>query len=97
VITNTKHAFKGKEKGKIWIELSQENDLLMFAIKDNGCGLPSDFDMTDYSKSLGLKLINTLTHQLEGTCRYESSSRGTTFFLEFKKAEKRGAANAHLE
>ncbi|HCD53617.1 MAG TPA: PAS domain S-box protein, partial [Balneolaceae bacterium] len=64
ILTNCyKHAFKGMETGKVWISFKQKDEYLEFHIRDNGVGLPSG-DMLMKSKSLGMKLIKTLSRQL---------------------------------
>jgi two-component sensor histidine kinase len=50
-------------------------------VKDNGIGLPSDFDISQ-SKRLGLKLIELISKQLNGDFSY-SSKEGTEFTLTF--------------
>ena len=65
-----KHAFKGRKKGKIEISVVQENGRIRITVRDNGIGLPGDFDIS-HSNSLGLKLIRTLVqHQLKGTLTF---------------------------
>ena len=77
-----KHAFKGRKMGKIKISALEENGQIRIMVRDNGIGLPDDFDI-NRSNSLGLKLIRTLVqHQLKGilavTCR-----NGTEISMEF--------------
>jgi len=77
-----KHAFVGRKKGTIEISAARENGWISITIRDDGIGLPADFDISR-TNSLGLKLIRTLVqHQLKGsfTCK---SRRGTEMSLEF--------------
>jgi len=77
-----KHAFVGRKKGTIEISAVQGNGRISITIRDNGIGLPADFDISR-TKSLGIKLIRTLVqHQLKGsfTCK---SLHGTEMSLEF--------------
>ena len=77
-----KHAFKGRKKGKIEISVEQKNGQIRITVRDNGIGLPSDFDIS-HSNSLGLKLIRTLVqHQLKGTLTFISRN-GTEISMEF--------------
>ncbi|MFA4848402.1 MAG: PAS domain S-box protein [Methanoregula sp.] len=77
-----KHAFKGREHGTIGILIFQENGQIRITIRDDGIGLPADFDI-NHSNSLGLKLIRTLVqHQLKGTLTY-TSQKGTEIHMEF--------------
>ena len=77
-----KHAFKGRKQGKIEISVVQENGQIRITVRDNGIGLPTDFDISR-SNSLGLKLIRTLVqHQLKGTLTFKSRN-GTEISVEF--------------
>jgi two-component sensor histidine kinase len=84
LITNAyKHAFKGRNKGNIIIEVVQvENEQTQLRIIDDGIGLPKEFD--PYSKnSLGLRLVQGLIRQLDGEYAYECKN-GAQFVLQFK-------------
>jgi len=83
VLSNAyKHAFIGREKGRIEISAVRENDRMKITIRDDGIGLPADFDIGRMS-SLGLKLIRTLVeHQLRGSLTLESRN-GTEMRMEF--------------
>lgn len=86
VVTNIfKHAFKDVEKGKITIELEHIDvqDYVRLTIRDDGGGLPNDFD-PEKSKSLGLSLINMLSEQLPGEYNFNSTKKGVEFNLQFK-------------
>jgi len=78
-----KHAFKGRKKGNIVIDLVPvENEETQLRIIDNGIGLPKDFDPLS-KRSLGLRLVQGLIRQLGGKYAYESK-KGTQFMLQFK-------------
>jgi len=78
-----KHAFKGRKKGNIIIDLVPvENEETQLRIIDNGIGLPKDFDPLS-KRSLGLRLVQGLIRQLGGEYAYESK-KGTQFMLQFK-------------
>ncbi len=97
VITNVlKHAFKEQDRGILSISMSQEEEKIRIQIKDNGKGLPADFNRNESVKSLGLKLIDTLAMQLEADYEYASLDQGTGFTLEFQKAKVKGVGSAHL-
>ncbi|MFW9990167.1 MAG: histidine kinase dimerization/phosphoacceptor domain -containing protein [Candidatus Odinarchaeota archaeon] len=67
VSNSLKHAFSKKESGKIIVTLKEDkNKRIMLDVYDNGTGFPEDID---YKKSdtLGLKLISTITKQMDGT------------------------------
>lgn len=82
LIVNTyKHAFTGKSKGDITIELLLRDDDISLNVRDNGKGLPADFSFYN-SDSLGIKLIATLTKQLDGELLVNNNG-GAEFKLTF--------------
>lgn len=67
LITNSfKHAFNKIEKGEINIIIKKEENRLILRYKDNGSGLPSDFDPQNII-TLGFSLITNLTEQLNAS------------------------------
>lgn len=87
VITNIlKHAFVDKEEGTITIHLSDKEEHIFLEIKDDGVGLPDDFD-TEESDSIGMELINILSEQLNAKTSYQSYDEGTCFTLTLPKKE----------
>jgi len=52
-------------------------------IMDNGIGVPDKFDL-DKSESLGMLLINSLTDQIDGELKLDTS-HGTKFTIKFGK------------
>jgi two-component sensor histidine kinase len=77
-----KHAFKGRESGTIEISVVLEDDRIKIIIRDNGVGLPDNFDICR-SGSLGITLIRTIVqHQLKGTLQF-ASRHGTEIRMEF--------------
>lgn len=77
-----KHAFKGRKKGTIEISALQENDQIRITVRDNGIGIPADFDIS-CANSLGLKLVRTLVqHQLKGSLMLHRH-HGTKIIVEF--------------
>ncbi|WP_339794283.1 tetratricopeptide repeat protein [uncultured Imperialibacter sp.] len=68
-----KYAFEGKTGGAISVELKRVGeDQLQLEVADNGKGLPADFNL-EKAKSLGLKLVNILTRQLNGQLTVQST------------------------
>ncbi|MEP4091900.1 histidine kinase dimerization/phosphoacceptor domain -containing protein [Reichenbachiella sp.] len=79
-----KYAFSSERKGLIQIDLKRLDDgQLQLNVSDNGDGLPEDFDL-EATKSLGLKLVNILTKQLNGELSYESKN-GSRFKIIFNE------------
>lgn len=71
LITNSlKHAFNGREEGKISLALIKNNNIITLNYHDNGNGLPKDFDKKN--TGLGLMLVNLFSEQLNG--KYQISS-----------------------
>ncbi|MFO7729503.1 MAG: PAS domain S-box protein [Spirochaetia bacterium] len=65
VMNAYKHAFNGIAFPRITVELGRQAGQLMLKIRDNGIGLPSDFDISK-SASLGMNLVHSLIMQLGG-------------------------------
>ncbi|MDZ7660363.1 PAS domain S-box protein [Fodinibius sp.] len=96
VVTNAlKHAFE--DTGTIGIELFEKHSLIHLTISDNGKGLPDDHEKLIQSGSLGFKLVDTLSKQLEATYQFTSNGNGTDFSLSFDRAKIKGIGSAHLE
>lgn len=66
-----KHAFPADHCGKITISLHKDQGRLNLAIRDNGVGLPDDFDPSR-SNSLGMTLILGLSRQLGADFQFEN-------------------------
>jgi PAS domain S-box-containing protein len=80
-----KHAFPNGRPGRVNVVLEiVEPDLYALHVKDDGVGLPSNFE-SRRSESLGLQLIDTLARQLGASLQVESTG-GTTFRLRFQEA-----------
>jgi len=83
IITNSfKHAYPEKEKGNIEINLNRRGDEVYLSIVDDGVGIPDHVDI-DNPKSLGIKLIHTLSEQLDAEAEFSNKNTGTKFALNF--------------
>jgi len=83
LITNShKHAFENSF-GKITIRCKKQDSNIELIVKDNGKGLPENFDI-DTISSLGIKLIDSLCKQLDADYNF-TSKNGTRFRMEFTK------------
>ncbi|MBN1183824.1 MAG: tetratricopeptide repeat protein [Bacteroidales bacterium] len=79
-----KYAFKNTDNGKITVALIKDkSDMIHLVVKDNGTGLPDDFDY-EKSNSLGMKLVSILAQQLRGELNI-TSGEGVTIHLSFKE------------
>ena len=83
VVTNSyKHAFAGRDNGKIEITIKLENKKVALTIIDNGTGFNETVLKPD---SLGIEIIRGLAEQLNAEFNY-SSYNGTVFSLSFTLA-----------
>ncbi len=81
LLVNTyKHAFVGKEKGKIMVTLRIEGQKLVLSVSDDGVGY-SEAKLQQDGKSLGMTIIQTLVTQLRGVQTVTSKPGKTTFCL----------------
>jgi two-component sensor histidine kinase len=86
LVTNSlKHAFPDGETGKIQIDFNQKNKHYEFVVKDNGIGFPDNIDF-EHTDSMGLKIVTTLTNQIDGKIDL-NRTHGTTFTINFTEHE----------
>ncbi len=89
-----KHAFPGDKprsgagQCEIAVAVQHEGGVLTLTVADNGVGLPADLDW-EKADTLGLKLIQMLCLQLNGTIQLDRT-RGTTFRLCFARSSAAG-------
>ncbi|HFC00203.1 MAG TPA: tetratricopeptide repeat protein [Phaeodactylibacter sp.] len=84
LITNAlKYAFEKNEDGNIHLTLKEEKENLVFMIKDNGIGLPSDFSIKN-NTSLGYRLIKAFSKKLNAVLDINGTD-GTKITLTFAK------------
>ena len=81
-----KHAFLEGREGEVRIEFRSDDGECTLMVSDNGVGFPKDLNFRD-TGSLGLQLVNTLVHQLEGTIELDRSS-GTAFKITFTEPRR---------
>ncbi len=85
LITNSyKYAFPGSRKGEIALSLLKTaSDQIVFTYRDNGIGMPKNFNWY-HAKSLGLNLIKILVEeQLDGSIELKKD-RGICFVIRFQ-------------
>jgi two-component system, sensor histidine kinase PdtaS len=74
LLNAVEHGLKGRSQGRITITLDDLGDAVRIVVKDDGNGLPPEFDPTHQSSSMGLHIVHTLvTDDLKGSFAMESS------------------------
>jgi len=84
LLTNAfKYAFRGRERGWIAVAFRQPSSgIRELSVEDDGVGIPSDGAREPGGNSLGLRIVEVLTQQLDGTLQREPCS-GTRVVLRF--------------
>ncbi len=82
LVTNAmKHAFVGRDGGKISVSASLEGGKVTIVVADDGVGMPSH-SASGGATGFGMTLVEGLVNQLDGELRREPG-RGTTFVISF--------------
>ena len=81
LLTNAlKYAFPGGRAGQIMISLScGEDEQVSVLVRDNGIGFPEGLDWKQ-PKSLGLRIVDILSRQLDGSTQWSAGDNGGTMF-----------------
>ena len=88
LISNSlKYAFPLGRKGEISVSVRKDDHSLTVLYRDNGIGIPVDLDWRN-TQSLGLRLVNTLVDQMNGTVELERNA-GTRFTIVLHEKEPR--------
>ncbi|MDO9549912.1 MAG: PAS domain S-box protein [Methanoregula sp.] len=83
-----KHAFLQGQEGTISIGGGEVGDLITLFVRDNGIGIPEEFDWKNPT-SVGMGLVNTLIDQIDGTITLDREN-GTTFTLTVRRNPANG-------
>jgi len=75
-----KYASPGRPGGEILITLSAHDGELAISVRDEGDGLPADFDLAR-PKGLGMRIVTAFVGQLGGTLAIRRHNPGTEFVL----------------
>jgi PAS domain S-box-containing protein len=83
LISNSlKHGLNEVDNGELHLNVKSHQDgLCTITVRDNGRGLPEDFDI-EKPDTLGLELVKTLVDQINGKLLIERNG-GTSFIIEF--------------
>jgi PAS domain S-box-containing protein len=74
-----RHAFPGGREGTIWLSGEVKDQVLTLTVGDDGVGMPAGYDWRK-AASLGLRLVNILADQIDGTVAVPDG-QGTTFII----------------
>jgi two-component sensor histidine kinase len=84
IVNAFKHGFSNGVGGEIKLTLrSQPDGTCVLRVDDDGIGIPSDVNVKT-TKSLGLRLVRSLTRQIRGSFEMVKADRGTSACLHFK-------------
>ena len=79
-----KYAFPENMEGKISLNINVlEDGNYRLTVADNGKGLPADFKQRK-KKSLGMRLVEALSRQLDGRAEYTAGVKGTEVNVYFR-------------
>lgn len=82
LVTNSmKHAFTGRDSGRITVSAVSAGSAVTMTIQDDGIGLPESVHI-DSSGGFGIRLVSILAEQLSGRTRIDREE-GTKFTIEF--------------
>jgi len=106
VSNSFKHAFIGRDKGEIQIELYREESTefesenckstnFILTVSDNGVGIPDNLNIEDLG-SLGMQLVASLIDQMDGELELKRNN-GTEFTMKFTVTEKDDLAQVGLK
>jgi two-component sensor histidine kinase len=74
LLTNVfKYAFKGKENGRVVIEIEKDEQRITLTIRDDGVGIETA-DNAVKPQGFGLTIVKMLTEQLNGTYTFENDN-----------------------
>jgi len=65
---------------RAWVRVWRDSGNTMISVRDEGIGLPADFDIKS-GKRLGMRLINSFTTQLKATLEIKRHTPGTEFIV----------------
>ncbi|UYZ63730.1 tetratricopeptide repeat protein [Hymenobacter weizhouensis] len=85
IINAITHAFADGRPGHLRLELGTlAPGYHQLTVSDNGPGLPPGFCL-ERASSLGLRLVNSLAEQLEGSLHIQNTAAGARFLIRFRE------------
>ena len=90
VLNALEHAFNGRERGTVLMQLTDEGDQVALEVIDDGIGLLEGADL-EPSDSLGLTIVRILVEgDLKGQLVMERADPGTRVIVRFRKEVRSG-------
>lgn len=83
------HAFKNRDSGTIFIQISQDEDVVNAKLSDDGVGINED--LASDSDGLGMKLIRSLAKQLDAEYQIDSQD-GMRYAIRFTTDFAKGSS-----
>ena len=81
LVTNAvKHGSADRSDVHIWVRLERHEKTARISVRDNGVGLPADFELGK-SRGLGMRIVARLSEQLQAAINYRGGADGTVFNL----------------
>jgi len=95
ILKNAVQSVPENKNGKIKINISAENEMILVSVKDNGNGIPEsmkekifvpNFTTKSTGTGLGLAMVKNIISAFGGEIWFESNeNEGTIFYLTFRK------------
>ena len=87
LITNSAKYGHPSRKCEVWIEVARNEGAISVSVRDQGIGLPANFDPKS-SKGLGMRLVNAFATQLAGKLEIRPHDPGAEFVLMFPTSDQ---------
>lgn len=82
LVTNSvKHAYPDKSACQVWVRADVADDTLTVSVRDGGVGLPTGFDLKTATRTLGMRIVNSLAKQLRADLTVSRANPGAEFIL----------------
>ena len=97
ILRNALQALEERTDGDVIVLLKQEEDKVVISFSDNGGGIPEEvrsriftpnFTTKSYGTGLGLAIARNIVEGCDGSIRFETSEKGTTFFVTLNSAKE---------
>ncbi|MBR1922853.1 MAG: HAMP domain-containing histidine kinase [Paludibacteraceae bacterium] len=95
ILRNALQALDGRTDGDVIVMLKQEDGQVVISFSDNAGGIPEEiqdrifvpnFTTKSYGTGLGLAISRNIVESCDGSIRFETGQKGTTFFITLKQS-----------